>query len=120
MQRLQSLFHYQFERMRATPQFITSALQLYFTGESFWIAQPVADTKYTSNVRPLLQNAKGLAGKRPNTFITDGAANFHDAANKELFTLKGPRTRHISHFRLQCDHNNNKMECMNGEGGPRP
>src|SRR5712692_8279832 len=48
----------------------------------FWIAQQVADTKYTSNVRPLLENAKELAGKRPNTFITDGAPNFHDAFNE--------------------------------------
>jgi hypothetical protein len=30
----------------------------------FWIAQQVADTKYTSNVRPLLENTKELAGKR--------------------------------------------------------
>ena len=123
--------------MHATPQMITSALHLYFTGESFrnvqkflklqgvkmshvaiykwiqkyvvlmksyleqitpnvsdawrsdelylkvrgnpkylyalmddqtrfWIAQQVANTKYTSNVRPLLENAKELAGKRPN------------------------------------------------------
>jgi len=29
----------------------------------FWIAQQVADTKYTSNIRPLLENAKELAGK---------------------------------------------------------
>jgi transposase-like protein len=160
-----------FERMSATPQIITSALQLYFTGESlrnvqkflklqgvninhntvyrwmkkyvglmqtylekitpnvsdawradelylkvkgnpkylyalmddqtrFWIAQQVADTKYTSNVRPLLQNGKDLAGKRPNTFITDGAPNFHDAFNKDFFTINNPRTRHISHIRL--------------------
>jgi putative transposase len=164
--------------MRATPQIITSALQLYFTGESlrnvqkflklqgvtvyrwmkkyvglmqtylekitpnvsvawradelylkvkcdpkhlyalmhdqtrFWIAQQVADTKYTSNVKPLLENAKELAGKRPNTL---GAQNFHDVFNKEFFTLKDPRTRHISHIRLQGDHNNNKMERLNGE-----
>ena len=174
-----------FERMRATSQVITSALQLYFTGESFrnvqkflklqgvninhntiyrwikkyvtlmkaylekitpnvadawradelyevrgnhkylfalmddqtrfWIAQQVADTKYTSNIRPLLQNAKELACKRPNTFITDGAPNFHDAFKKEFFTINNPRTRHISHIRLQGDHNNNKMERMNGE-----
>jgi putative transposase len=175
-----------FERIHATPEMVTSAMQLYFTGESlrnvqkflklqgvkithvsiynwiikyvglmkaylekitpnvsdawradelyvkvkgnpkylfalmddqtrFWIAQQVADTKYTSNIRPLLQNAKELSGKRPNTFITDGAANFHDAFNKEFFTLKDPRTRHISHIRLQGDHNNNKMERMNGE-----
>src|SRR5438552_14527840 len=31
----------------------------------FWIAQQVADTKYTSDVRPLLQKGKELAGKRP-------------------------------------------------------
>ncbi|MFZ0510543.1 MAG: DDE-type integrase/transposase/recombinase [Candidatus Nitrosopolaris sp.] len=175
-----------FERMRASPQVITSALQLYFTGESFrnvqkflklqgvninhntiyrwikkyvtlmkaylekitpnvadawradelyikvrgnpkylfalmddqtrfWIAQQVADTKYTSNITPLLQNAKEIAGKRPNTFITDGAPNFHEAFTKEFYTVSNPKTRHISHIRLQGDHNNNKMERMNGE-----
>lgn len=175
-----------FERMRATPQIITSALQLYFTGESlrnvqkflklqgvtinhntvyrwikkyvglmqsylekitpnvsdawradelylkikgnpkylfalmddqtrFWIAQQVADTKYTSNIQPLFQDAKEIAGKRPNTVITDGARNFHDAFTKEFFTINNPRTRHISHIRLQGDHNNNKMERLNGE-----
>jgi len=81
----------------------------------FWIAQQVADTKYTSDIRPLLQNAKEIAQKRPNTFITDGARNFHDAFTKEFFTINNPRTKHISHIRLQGDHNNNKMERMNGE-----
>jgi putative transposase len=52
----------------------------------FWIAQQVADNKYTANIRPLLQNARELANKRPNTFITDGAANFHEAFKKEFFT----------------------------------
>jgi putative transposase len=167
--------------MHATPQMITSALQLYFTGESFrnvqkflrlqgvkmshiaiykcvkkyvglmqaylekitpnvadawradelyikvrgnpkylfalmddqtrfWIAQQVADTKYTSNIQPLFRRAKEIAGKRPNTIITDGAANFYEA-----FTISNPRTRHISHIRLQGDHNNNKMERLNRE-----
>ena len=77
--------------------------------------QQVADTKYTSNIRPLLCNGKRLANKRPNTFITDGAPNFHEAFTKEFFTVSNPRTRHISHIRLQGDHNNNKMERMNGE-----
>jgi putative transposase len=54
-------------------------------------------------------------GKRPNTVITYGAANFHDAIKKEFFTINSPRTRHISHIRLQGDHNNNKMERLNGE-----
>jgi putative transposase len=172
-----------FEKMHATPEMITSALQLYFTSESFrniqkllklqgvkmshvaiykwvrkyvglmqaylekitpnvadawradelylkvrgnskylfalmddqtrfWVAQQVADTKYTSNIQPLLRHAREIAGKKP--FITYGASNFHDAFNKEFFTLNNPRTRHISHIRLQGD-NNNKMERMNGE-----
>jgi putative transposase len=175
-----------FERIHATPEMVTSAMQLYFTGESlrnvqkflklqglkithvsiynwirkyvglmktylekitpnvadawradelyvkvkgnpkylfalmddqtrFWIAQQVASTKYTSDVRPLLRNARELTNKRPNTFITDGAPNFADAFKKEFFTINNPRTRHISHIRLQGDHNNNKMERMNGE-----
>ena len=81
----------------------------------FRIAQQVADTKYTSNIQPLFKDAKQIAGKRPNTVLTDGVANFADAFNKEFFTLKNPRTRHISHIRLQGDHNNNKMELMNVE-----
>jgi hypothetical protein len=56
----------------------------------FCIAQQVTDTKYTS---------KPIAGKRPNTMITDGAANFHDAFNKEFWTRENPRIRHI-HIRL--------------------
>jgi len=175
-----------FEKMKSSPQTITSALQLYFTGESlrnvqkflklqgltinhntiykwikkyvtlmksylekitpnvsdawradelylkikgnpkylfalmddqtrFWIAQQVADTKYTSNIQPLFKDAKEIAGKRPNALITDGARNFHDAFTKEFFTINNPRTRHILHIRLQGDHNNNKMERLNGE-----
>ncbi len=73
------------------------------------------DSKYTSNIQPLFKDAKLITGKRPNTVITDGAANLHDAFKKEFFTIHNPRTRHISHIRLQGDHNNNKMERMNGE-----
>jgi hypothetical protein len=53
----------------------------------FWIAQQASDNKYTSNIRPLLQNAKELANNKPDIFITDGAQNFHDAFTKEFFTI---------------------------------
>jgi hypothetical protein len=33
----------------------------------------------------------------------------------EFFTRRLPRSRHIGHIRLQGDHNNNKMERLNGE-----
>jgi putative transposase len=81
----------------------------------FWIAQQVADTKYTANINPLFKNGKHIAGKRPNTLISDGAPNFNDAFNKEFYTNTNPTTRHIRHIRLQGDHNNNKMERFNGE-----
>jgi putative transposase len=63
----------------------------------------------------LFKEGKETAGKRPTVIISDGTPNFHDVYNKEFFTLKNPRTRHIAHIRLQGDHNNNKMERMNGK-----
>ena len=81
----------------------------------FWIAQQVADTKYTSNIQLLFKDAKQITSKRPNTVITEGVANFHDAFTKEFFTINNPGTRHASRVRLQGDHNNNKMDRMNGE-----
>jgi transposase-like protein len=81
----------------------------------FWIAQQVADTKYTANINPLFKEGKELTGKRPNTLISDGAPNFNDAFKKEFYTNTNPKTRHIKHIRLQGDHNNNKIERFNGE-----
>src|SRR5215213_10110247 len=81
----------------------------------FLIAQQIADKKYTSDINPLFRKGKEIAGKRPNTLISDGAPNFHEAFNKEFWSRKNPRTRHIRHIRLQGGHNNNKMERLNGE-----
>ena len=97
-------------KIRGNPKYLFALMD---DQTRFWIAQQVADTKYTSNIRPLFARAKEMTGKRPNTMITDGAANFHDAFNKEFWTRENPRTRHIQHIRLQGDHNNNKMERMN-------
>jgi transposase-like protein len=176
-----------FEKMHATPQIITSAMQLYFTGESlrnvqkflklqgvkvshvailkwirkyiklmngylakikpqvsdtwradelyikikgdmkylfalmddetrFWIAQEIADSKYTHDARTLFQAGVKVAGKKPMTLITDGLPAYHDAYKKEFWTMKkATRTEHIAHITLKGDHNNNKMERMNGE-----
>jgi transposase-like protein len=176
-----------FEKMKHNPQAITSAMQLYFSGESlrntqkslkllgvevsyrtilnwikkyvglmknyvetitpnvsdtwradeiyikvkgdmkylfammddetrFWIAQEVAETKYTHDARKLLQMSKQLMGKKPMTFITDGLPAYHDAYKKEFWTMKKEtRTEHVRHITLRGDRNNNKMERMNGE-----
>lgn len=175
-----------FEKMHATPQMITGAMQLYFSGESlrnvqkflklqgvkkshvsvynwikryvglmdkylgqitpqvsgtwrtdelflkvkgntkylyalmddetrFWIAQQVADNKFTENVRPLFAEGKRITGKKPDVLISDGAMNFHEAYQQELWSRVAPRTSHIRHIHLKGDHNNNKMERLNGE-----
>jgi putative transposase len=176
-----------FEKMKHNPQAITSAMQLYFSGESlrntqkslkllgvevsyrtilnwirkyvklmkdyvekiipnvsdtwradevyikvkgdmkylfammddetrFWIAQEVAETKYTHDARKLFQMSKQLMGKKPMTLITDGLPAYHDAYLKEYWTQKKEtRTEHVRHITIRGDHNNNKMERMNGE-----
>ena len=81
----------------------------------FWIAQQVGDSKYTEDIKPLLQKGKAIAGKRPLALISDGSPNFSDAVKKEFFNLQNPRTKHIRHIRFKGDHNNNKMERLNGE-----
>jgi putative transposase len=81
----------------------------------FGIAQQEAETKNTADITPLFSKGKEVAGVKPNTLISDGASNFHTDFNRELYTNKRSRTRHINHIRLQGNHNNNKMEQMNGE-----
>jgi putative transposase len=39
----------------------------------FWVAQQVADNKYTSDINLLFKKAKEVVGKRPNVLISDGA-----------------------------------------------
>jgi hypothetical protein len=82
----------------------------------FWIAREVANTKYTADVRRLLDLGKAVAGKKPKTFITNRAANFHDGYLQEFWTQdKDARTEQIRHIRLAGDRNNNRMERFNGE-----
>ncbi len=179
-------FNEGFEKMKASPQAITGAMQLYFTGESFrnvqrflklqgvavshvavykwigkytrlmeryleqmkpqvsdtwradelylkvkgnmkylfammddetrfWIAQEVADSKFTHDARKLFRLSQEVAGKRPATLITDGLHAYHEAYRKEYWTNTVPRTQHVRHITVQGDRNNNKMERLNGE-----
>ncbi|MGA2791245.1 MAG: DDE-type integrase/transposase/recombinase [Candidatus Bathyarchaeia archaeon] len=82
----------------------------------FWIAQEVADTKFTADLRPLFQQGKEIAEKSPKTLITDGAPNFHEAYLREFYTKRlETRTEHIQEIRMAGKVHNNKMERMNGE-----
>jgi transposase-like protein len=176
-----------FERMKANPQAITSAMQLYFTGESlrnvqkllrlqgvevshvaiykwirkyvalmekyleqikpqvsntwradelyfkvqgnmkylycllddqtrFWIAQQVADSKFTANITPLFREGRRIASKTPSVVITDGAPNFNSAIRHAYWREnKALAIRHVQDIRFGGQVHNNKMERMNGE-----
>ena len=77
----------------------------------FMIAQEVAETKEKHDARVLFFRAKRLMGKQPKTLITDGlpsysvacAQVFDEATHIRKITFKGKQ------------HNNNKMERLNGE-----
>jgi transposase-like protein len=177
--------------MRANPQAITSAMQLYFTGESlrnvqkflrlqgvqvshvavykwiqkyialmakyldqiqpqvsdtwrademwlkikgnpkylyaliddetrYWIAKEVAGDKFSSEAveyaSKLFKQAKEVAGKRPSTLITDGLHAYHQAYDREFFTMRNPRTEHMQHVTWKANgEDNRKMERFNGE-----
>ncbi len=176
-----------FEKMKASPKVITSAMQLYFTGESlrnvhkflklqgvtvshvtvykwinkyvklmndylekvqpqvqvsgtwradeiyikfkgnmkylfatmddetrFWIAQEVAETKYSHDARHIFASAIKTMGCKPNTLITDGLQAYNEAYKKLIYE-KGGNTKHIRHITLSGTVHNNKMERMNGE-----
>ncbi|MDE1812779.1 MAG: IS6 family transposase [Thaumarchaeota archaeon] len=82
----------------------------------FFIAQEVANTKYTHDVQKLFKEATRITERKPKTFITDGAFNYKTAFYKEYRTRAvKDRPVHIRHIRFWGDNNNNKMERLNGE-----
>lgn len=81
----------------------------------FWIAQEVADTKYTHNVRTLLKTGREFAKKTPLVFTTDGLHSYHEAFNREFYHNTGKLTEHVRHISIKGDKNNNLMERLNGE-----
>ena len=76
----------------------------------FWISQQVAEKKGTSDIRPVMREAKRLAGKHPDTIVSDGAHNFGVAIVEEF-----PNAKHTREITLSGTVHNNKMEAMNGE-----
>jgi len=178
-----------FEGMHASPQIITSAMQLYFTGESlrnvqkfiklqginfshvaiyewvkkyvtlmdnylstitpqvgdkwhadevwlkingdkkylfammdndtrFWIAQEVADSKFSHDAQNLLAMGKQVTKKTPSVFVTDGLPAYNDTFKQEFapknFLHKPSKHIRDIHFKHQLS-NNNIQERLNGE-----
>jgi transposase-like protein len=77
----------------------------------FWIAQEVAETKQKHDARTLFMRSKYLMGKQPKVLITDGLPSYAKACE---WAFDG--TKHIRKITLKGkQHNNNKMERLNGE-----
>jgi putative transposase len=76
----------------------------------YWIAQEVAETKEKHDARTLFMRSKYLMGKQPKTLITDGLPSYSKACE---WAFDG--TQHIRNITLKGQHNNNKMERLNGE-----
>lgn len=82
----------------------------------FWIAKEVAGDKMSREAvdyaSRLFQQGKEVTGKKPLTLITDGLKAYHLAYKREFFSLKGPRTEHVTWEEGKVD--NRKMEAFNG------
>jgi transposase-like protein len=82
----------------------------------FWIAKEVAGDKMSREAvdyaSDLFQQGKEVTGKRPLTLITDGLKAYHLAYKREFYTLKDPRTEHLTWQDQGVD--NRKMESFNG------
>jgi len=81
----------------------------------FWIAQEVGGSKTVYDARHFFAKSEEAVGKKPMTLITDGLKAYMEAYRYQWRTLKKPRTRHIRNITFRGEHNNNKMERLNGE-----
>ena len=82
----------------------------------FWLAKMVAEHKGTDDVTPMFRDAKRLAGKVPEQFVSDGAANFAEAHKKQYVAKNSlhKESEHVRHIHMAGDMNNNPMESFNG------
>ena len=75
----------------------------------YWLAKMVAEHKGNDDVAPMFEKAKKLAGKVPETLVSDGAANFGHA-HKKQYAAKNPlhkESTHERHIHMAGDMNNN-------------
>lgn len=82
----------------------------------FWLAKMVAEHKGNDDVAPMFNKAKQMAGKVPETLVSDGASNFSHA-HKKQYAAKNflhKDSERIRHIHMSGDMNNNQMESFNG------
>jgi transposase-like protein len=102
-----------FLKIKGNPKYLYALLD---DETRFWIAKEVAGDKMsreaTQYASDLFRQGKEVTGKKPLTLITDGLKAYHLAYKREFFSLKGPRTEHLTWEDGKVD--NRKMESFNG------
>ena len=77
----------------------------------FWIAQQVADTKYTAELPHCSKMERDWQAWLPSTVITDGAFNFSSAIRRAYWReTRTLAVQHVRHVPLSGDLNKNRME----------
>ena len=99
--------------VKGNPRYIFAMLD---TETRYWIAKMVAEHKGNDDVAPMFAKARDVAGKVPETLVSDGASNFHHAWRQQYapknYTHK--QTEHINQIAFDGEHHNNQMESFNG------
>jgi len=81
----------------------------------YLLASNITEKRETQDARKIFALAREASkGQKPEKVVTDGLHAYKDAFNKEFFTLRKPRTEHVSHIRLAGDMNNNLIERLHG------
>ena len=79
--------------VKGNPRYIFAMLD---TETRYWIAKMVAEHKGNDDVAPMFKKAKDVAGKVPETLVSDAAANFHNAWREQYalatFWTRTPHT----------------------------
>ena len=102
-----------FVSVKGNPRYIFAMLD---TETRYWIAKMVAEHKGNDDVAPMFEKAKEVAGKVPETLVSDAASNFHHAW-KEQYAPKNflcKPTIHINQVEFNGKYHNNQMESFNG------
>lgn len=80
----------------------------------YLLASNITEKREVGDAREVFALAKAVADKKPERIVSDGLQAYKKAFNKEFYTMKTPRTEHISHIRLAGDLNNNIVEKLHG------
>jgi len=80
----------------------------------FILAMQMSKSREIPDARKVFAEAKSVAKVKPQIVVTDGLRAYEDAFNKEFFTLRSPRTKHLRLASIRDKVNNNPIERFHG------